>query len=245
MDKNRLFWLSGTTSVVIYVALFALLFFNISPATKKISLAGNNIAVDLISNERDTNVPFENKKIDNSKVVEKVDNRPTKQDDKIQKTIPVHEEPSINSAKDILKNFSVKDTKHIAPVESSHPSPVPTEQKQTQNAKQLLSSFSLKKNSPSVTFSTSGANSNEYLGRIASMIKAGWNPYKSDNGLSALIFMSIRSDGTFDFFIKKYSNSSDFNTRLNAYLSDLKTRGLPAPDDKKSVTVEFNFIAKD
>ncbi len=241
MDKKTLFWLSGAGSAILYTGLLAVLIFNFFVNTKKVPLAGENITVDLVTSEapqpsiakiiepiiaQKEPVPNETKKVDT----------PT-----VQK--PVEKEPSMDTAKNILKKFS-------------HPEPTKTPQKPIQNdqptqktpsldAKQLLSSLTLRKNTSAVTFAPSGAKSNEYLGKVASIIKSGWTPYKSDIGLSTIIIMHISGDGKFDFTIKKQSPNNDFNNRLMIYLNDLKSKGLPPTDDKKSISVEFNFIAKE
>lgn len=238
MDKKSLFWVSGAGSIFIYSTLIALIVMNFSNQARKVQLSGDSIAIDLLTQSQmnqqqmATPMPKETKEetIKEPQKTEAVE--PTKN------ASEPKPEPTIDTAKNILKNFS----KPAEPKPATQPVQPTTSQT---NAKQLLSSLTLKKNSPSVTFSGGPGKSNEYLSRIAGIIKSGWNPYKSDVGLSAIIYVSIKSDGSFDFSIKKQSQNGDFNARLNAYLTELKSKPLPPPDDGKPVSVEFNFIAKE
>jgi outer membrane biosynthesis protein TonB len=244
MDKRALFWLSGAGSLFIYSALITLLVFNFANQAKKIELSGDSIAVDLLTQSQIQQQVVPQKEIKETKPEPIKETKPVQKEEKASeqiKRMPPPPESTIDTAKNILKNFSKiqdqKNVKHISTPQQSQPV--------QSNARQLLSSLTLKRNAPAVTFSGGPGKSNEYLSRVAGIIKAGWNPYKSDIGLSAVIYVSIKSDGSFDFSIKKYSPNGDFNSRLSAYLNDLKSRGLPPPDDGKSVSVEFNFIAKE
>jgi|GEM_PF-4735111 len=250
MDKKSLFWLSGVGSGFLYLALVVLIFFNFAMRPKKLELSGQNIAVDLLLSERSNPMPTSQpeQKTEKQEEVKKPIERqePVKQQQEevkkhVEKKEQIEKEPEINDAKNILKSFSKKEEpkpKQITQQQSSS-------QKSPTNAKQLLSSLTLRKNAPSVTFSSGSGKSNEYLSKVAGIIKSGWSPYKNDIGLSAVIYINIKVDGTFDFYIKKQSISGDFNDRLVSYLNDLKTKGFPPPEDKKSYSVEFTFIPKE
>jgi TonB C terminal len=237
MDRDSYFWIGAGGSGALYAFLIILVFYTATLSPKKIQLAGQSIAVDMIMAE-------------SQGVVQKP--RVQSAPEPIQKPIPIKEEsvslkhepaakheekkPALDDAKNILKKFETK------PILTTPKTEAP---KESQSAKSLLSSLTLKKNVPSVTFSSVGSNSNEYLGRIAGIIKSGWQPYKNDAGLTATISMSIKSDGSFDYTIKRASPNTDFNERLGAYLREIKAKGLPPPEDKKNVLVDFNFIAKE
>jgi len=233
MDKNSYFWIGAGGSGAIYALLIVVVFFTATHTPKKIQLAGQSIAIDMIMNESKSVIQ---KTVQQEQSIQKP--TPIKEDIVSLKQEPIQKlqekKPTLDDAKNILKKFEAK------PTESK-----PKQEAPTQSAKSILSSLTLKKNVPNVTFSSVGSNSNEYLGRIAGLIKAGWQPYKNDAGLTAIISMSIKADGSFEFTIKRASPNADFNERLGAYLRELKSKGLPPPDDKKSVSVDFNFIAKE
>jgi TonB C terminal len=237
MDRDSYFWIGAGSSGALYVFLMVMVFFTATHTPKKIQLAGQSIAVDMVMAESQS-------------IMQKP--RPQSVVESVQKHTPVKEasislkpdyiqkyeekKPVLDDAKNILKKFEAKQI--IATAKTEVP-------KEAQSAKSLLNSLTLKKNIPSITFSSVGSNSNEYLGRIAGIIKAGWQPYKNDAGLTAIISMSIKPDGNFDYTIKRASLNTDFNERLEAYLREIKARGLPPPEDKKNVVVDFNFIAKE
>jgi outer membrane biosynthesis protein TonB len=238
MDRNSYFWIGAGSSGAIYALLVVIVLFTATHTPKKIQLSGQSIAVDMIMAESQKNIAQMPRPQTTPEPVQKT--APVKEESVSLKREPLlkHEEkkPTLNDAKNILKNFEAKPT--LA-------QPKQEVQKESQSAKSLLSSLTLKKNVPTITFSSVGSNANEYLGRIAGLIKANWQPYKNDAGLTAIISMNIKADGSFDYTIKRASLNADFNERLNAYMKEIKTKGLPPPDDKKSVSVDFNFIAKE
>jgi hypothetical protein len=69
-----------------------------------------------------------------------------------------------------------------------------------------------------------------------------WIPHFDDEGKYALLQFKIKSDGSFEFYIKKATGDSRFLERLKSHVNELKVAGFSAPS--KPLTINVNFYAK-
>lgn len=232
MDKNSFFWLGGFTSFAAYGIVAAIIIFAINDTinVKKIAIKSEQSAIEVSIEELTQNISEPTPKEEVEPVVEKKPAEVKKPKEK------VIEEPKEvkKTIKELFKKTEQKEVKKTA-----------QPQEQPKSAKDLLASLSIKKNSD-VSFVSFNSNGevNEYLSSIAKIIKQNWAPFKVDAGLSATVIVNIEADGSFSFRIKRGANA-DFNERLTSCLKSLQTRGFSAPVDKKAVSVEFNFKARE
>jgi outer membrane biosynthesis protein TonB len=240
MDKNSFFWLGGIGSFSLYAAVVAILLFALtnSQNLKKIAIKSEQSSIEISMEELEA-TPSEPV----LKTEEKVVPKETKKPEEPKKVEPKKPEKVIEDAvspKKIVKEIPKKEQPKAV-----QNTPQKTVTQQPKSAKDLLAALSIKKNSDiSFTSFNSSGEVNEYLSNIAKIIKQGWNPAKSDAGLIATVVVNIEPDGSFSFRLKR-GGGADFNDRLTAYLQFLQKKGFPPPTDKKSVSVEFNFKARE
>lgn len=231
MDKNSFFWLGGFTSFATYGIVAAIIVFAVNETinVKKIAIKSEQSAIE-VSIEEPTQSISEPVTQKEETVVPEIEKKPTEVKKPKEKIV---EEPK-KTIKELFKKTEQKEVKKTA-----------QPQEQPKSAKDLLASLSIKKNSDVsfVSFNSSG-EVNEYLSSIAKIIKQNWAPYKADAGLIATVIVNIEADGSFSFRIKRGANA-DFNERLTSCLKSLQTRGFSPPVDKKAVSVEFNFKARE
>ncbi len=239
MDKNSFFWLGGIGSFVFYAAVIAILIFTLTTSEnlKKIAIKSEQSSIEVSMEELEVAVPA-------AKIEQKEEPQEAKKDIEPKKQEPKKIEKIIEDAispKKIIKEAVKKESPK--PTTTTQPQKTPTEQ--PKSAKDLLAALSIKKNSDiSFTSFNSSGEVNEYLSNIAKMIKQGWNPAKTDAGIIAVVVVNIEADGSFSFRLKRGGNA-DFNDRLASYLQFLQKKGFPPPTDKKAVSVEFNFKARE
>lgn len=253
MDKNKFFWIGGFSSLGSYAFFLLLLVYTLidTQEIQKIAIKSENSAIEVSMEELEASIVAPAKPTPKPK--EEKEQKQTPQKPSEQKPQPkpaekaTKEEPL--SPKQLFEGLGKKEPKpeEKKPVETKKTQEKQAEQIPTQapSAKDILSAMALKKNSEVsfASFNTSG-ETNEYLAKIAKLIKQGWTPSKADVGAAAIIAVSINGDGGFSFRVKNGS-SADFNERLSAYLKMLQQKGFAPPPDKKSVAVEFNFKAKE
>lgn len=242
MDKSRFFVAGGIGSFAIYGAVIALLIFTLThfQTTKKIAIKSEQTSIE-ISVEESVTPNSEPKQpaapTPTRPIVEKKQEEP-----KRQKEVKI-EEDAISPKKIIKEIFKKEPKKESAQTETKKQPNV--QQEQPKSAKELLSALSIKKNADvSFTSFNQGGEVNEYLSNIAKIIKQGWNPIKTDAGMMAVVIVNIEPDGSFTFKLK-HGGSVDFNDRLTSYLKSLQAKRFPPPTDKKAISVEFNFKARE
>ncbi len=240
MDKNSFFWLGGIGSFSLYAAVVAILLFALtnSQNLKKIAIKSEQSSIEVSMEELEAA----------AEPTPKDEKKPEPQQERLKqeetrKPEPKKPEKIIEDAispKKIIKEVVKKEAPKPTPTQTKS---TPTEQ--PKSAKDLLAALSIKKNSDiSFTSFNSSGEVNEYLSNIAKIIKQGWNPAKTDAGIIAVMLVNIEADGSFSFRLKR-GGGADFNDRLTAYLRFLQKKGFPPPTDKKSVSVEFNFKARE
>jgi len=240
MDKNSYFWLGGLGSFSLYAIVVAILLFTLANTEnlKKIAIKSEQSSIEVSMEELEATP---SKPI--IKTEEKVLAKEEEKKEEPKKIEPKKPEKIIEDAlvpKKIIKEAVKKEQPKSTPT-----TPQKTVTEQPKSAKDLLAALSIKKNSDiSFTSFNSSGEVNEYLSNIAKMIKQGWNPAKSDAGLIVIVAVNIEPDGSFSFRIKRGANI-DFNDRLSAYLQLLQKKGFPPPADRKSISVEFNFKARE
>jgi len=233
MDKNSFFWLGGFTSFAAYGIVAAIIIFAINDAinVKKIAIKSEQSAIEVSIEEpmQSISEPVAKKE---ETVAPEIEKKPTEVKKPKEKIVEEPKETK-KTIKELFKKTEQKEVKKTPPP-----------QEQPKSAKDLLASLSIKKSDVSfVSFNSSG-EVNEYLSSIAKIIKQNWAPFKADAGLSATVIVNIEADGSFSFRIKRGANA-DFNERLTSCLKSLQTRGFSPPVDKKAVSVEFNFKARE
>jgi outer membrane biosynthesis protein TonB len=232
MDKNSFFWLGGFTSFAAYGIVAAIIIFAINDTinVKKIAIKSEQSAIEVSIEEPTQSI---SEPVPQEEVVPEVEKKPIDAKKPKEKVIEEPKETK-KTIKELFKKTEQKEVKKT-----------PLPQEQPKSAKDLLASLSIKKNSDVsfVSFNSSG-EVNEYLSSIAKIIKQNWAPYKADAGLIATVVVNIEADGSFSFRIKRGANA-DFNERLTSCLKSLQTKGFSAPVDKKAVSVEFNFKARE
>lgn len=241
MDKNSFFWLGGIGSFGFYTAVIALLIFTLSTKDnlKKIAIKSEQSSIEVSFEDLSSEALESASKpvfIQKEKSVEELPKRPEPK--KIEKIVEEALSPKKN-IKDVTKKESPKQ-QMVEPIQQKTAST-----QEPKSAKDLLAALSIKKNSDVsfVSFNTSG-ETNEYLSNIAKIIKQGWSPAKSDVGLIAVVAVNIEADGSFSFRIKR-GGGGDFGDRLSAYMAYLQKQGFPPPTDRKPISVEFNFKARE
>ncbi len=241
MDKSRFFLAGGISSFAIYGAVIALLVFTLTDfqTTKKIAIKSEQTSIEISMEEsaQPKSEPQPAPPTPIQPIIEKKHEEPKKQ-----KETRVEEDAI--SPKKIIKDIFKKEPKKESA--QTEPKKQPTAwQEQPKSAKDLLSALSIKKNAD-VSFSSFNQSGevNEYLSNIAKIIKQGWNPIKTDAGMVAVVIVNIEPDGSFAFRLKR-GGSADFNDRLTSYLKSLQAKRFPPPTDKKAVSVEFNFKARE
>ncbi|HRF56319.1 MAG TPA: TonB C-terminal domain-containing protein [Campylobacterales bacterium] len=253
MDKNSYFWIGGFSSFGLYALVIAVLVYTLtkSEELRKIAIKSEQSAIEVSMEELEAAALTQTSK----KTVEKVVVKPkeTPVTEKIVKekapTKPVEE--SISPKKmfeGLIKQEPAKKNETKKQVEPEKPQEQQAEQipeQKKQSAKDLLAAMAIKKNSEIsfTSFNTSG-EVNEYLSKIAKIIKQGWTPSKNDIGAVSVLSVNIEPDGSFSFRVKKGA-SAEFNDRLTAYMKFLQQKGFPPPSDKKPISVEFNFKARE
>ncbi len=85
--------------------------------------------------------------------------------------------------------------------------------------------------------------SDAYFDKIHAIVSAGWQPLPSQKGMVATMILNIDIDGSFRFYIKGTNGDSEFLEMLKKHMQKLQAAGLPRPEKKRSVTI--NFIAKE
>jgi len=234
MDKNSFFWLGGFGSFAAYGIVVLIIVFTLNDTQKirKIAVKSEQSAIEVSMEELTQNTAEPTIQAETP-----IEPKIEKKQEEVKKPKEKVVEEAI-SPKKVIKEAVKKEEKK----EVKKPTP---SQEQPKSAKDLLASLSIKKNSD-VSFSSfnSSGEVNEYLSNIAKIIKQGWNPSKTDAGLSAVVLVNIEPDGNFIFRIKR-GGGGDFNDRLTAYLKTLQVKKFPPTTDKKPISVEFNFKARE
>ncbi len=253
MDKNSYFWIGGFSSFGLYVFVVAVLIYTLtqSEELRKIAIKSEQSAIEVSMEELEAMVPAQASKNTIEKAIIKPKEAPVEEKSIKEKTPPKPAEESISPKKmfeGLIKQETPKKNEPKKPSEPEKPREQQPEQLPEQkknSAKDLLAAMAIKKNSEIsfTSFNTSG-EVNEYLSKIAKMIKQGWTPSKNDVGAVSVLSVSIETDGSFSFRVKKGANA-EFNDRLTAYMKFLQQKGFPPPTDKKPISVEFNFKARE
>jgi hypothetical protein len=236
MDKKSFFWLGGFGSFAMYgvVVLIIVFTLNSTEEIKKIAVKSEQSSIEISIEDATQNTPKPTVEPEIQKEI-KVEKKQETVVAKPKEKVP---EKAINPTK-IIKTAIKKEQKQETKVAPAQPK-VPQK-----SAKDLLASLSIKKNSDvSFTSFNSSGEVNEYLSNIAKIIKQGWNPSTTDIGLSATVLVNIEADGSFGFRIKR-GGAGDFNDRLIAYLKVLQAKKFPPTTDRKPISVEFNFKARE
>jgi len=242
MDKSRFFVVGGISSFAVYGAVIALLIFTLTDfqTKKKIAVKSEQTSIE-ISMEESSQPKSEPQPVAPPTPAQPTIEQKYEEPKKQKETIV--EEEAISPKKIIKDIFKKEPKKESAQTETKKQPNV--QQEQPKSAKDLLSALSIKKNAD-VSFSSFNQSGevNEYLSNIAKIIKQGWNPIKTDAGTIAVVIVNIEADGSFTFRLKR-GGSADFNDRLTSYLKSLQAKRFPPPTDKKAVSVEFNFKARE
>lgn len=85
--------------------------------------------------------------------------------------------------------------------------------------------------------------SDAYFDKIHAIVSAGWQPLPTQKGMVATMILRIDLDGSFRFYIKGTNGDQEFLDMLKKHMQKLQAAGLPEPEKKRSVTI--NFIAKE
>lgn len=143
-----------------------------------------------------------------------------------------------------IKKSKVKKTKskHKAKKKVSNLfNKVKSKQPSKSTSKSKGSSHSMKKNSEK---KLDKGIENAYFAKIEDVL-ASWPAQSEFAGEKIIVWIKVKSDGSFTFKLLSHSNNRDFNSGLIQYLKQLQKIGFDAHKNVKPYELNIEFIAKE
>ncbi len=230
MDKNKFFVIGGVSSFALYGLVLAVLLLSLSnfQKIKKVAIKSEQSAIEVSIEEKTTEETSEQIPTPPTPPI----TTPVQPQKEIKQPIQKQQPEALAPTK-ILKNITKQETKPQTVQQAQPP------KERLRSANDFVSDLAIKKNNLNISFSANG-ESDEYLQKVAEIIKQKWVLLASDAGNSATIQFTISKNGVFTYRLSK-GNNQDFNNRLVEYAKSLQKNALPPPPSGKDVIVEFNF----
>lgn len=240
MQKNSSFIYAGIASFSFYILIcFLFIYYVSSHKSKTYNVTKTTvIQLDMIV-----------EKSDKKRIEKKEDKKAEKPMDKIIKkstSAANKKRPNLKSLFGKVKTKEAKvPTKEVNNVKKSlDPKRFKAKfekQKKSSNVK-IDKLFDDKKTTTNVTSSnlSKSKESDDYYSKINELLSV-WTPTLRDEGLVATILVIIAPDGTFDYSFIKYSQNTNFDVSLKAFLEEQKSIIYPKPKKGKQVKINVDF----
>jgi hypothetical protein len=227
MDKNKFFVIGGVSSFALYGFVLAVLLLSLSNFQKirKVAIKSEQSAIEVSIEEKTTETAEQIPTLP-------VPPTPAQPQKEIKQPIQKQQPEALTPTK-LTKNIVKQESKPQIVQQAQPP------KEKLRSANDFLSDLAIKKNNLNISFSGTGEK-DEYLQKVAEIIKQRWVVLASDTGNSATIQFTINKNGTFTYRLSR-GNNQDFNNRLVEYAKSLQKNALPPPPSGKEVVVEFNF----
>lgn len=252
MDKKKNIAISTIVSVTTYIFLLSFIvgYITTTKYSPKINSKNQEVAVDI------TAVDMEKK--DYKQKEQKNEKEELEKEQKIEDTVAKKEEQIYiakniknlfddvnitydekNLFKDSVTQESRRRSKSTTADEREEKS---TSAKLTKNIIQRLEKLDSSSNSGATVFFSDGV-SDVYFDKIYEAVSNGWNPKPYQKGMTATVVIKIDRNGEFDYFVKRVTGDDEFLSMLKKHMEQLQKVGLPKPE--KKLEVEINFITKE
>lgn len=241
MDKKKNIAISTIVSVTTYIFLLSFIvgYITTTKYSPKINSKNQEVAVDI------TAVDMEKK--DYKQKEQKIEDTVAKKEEQIYiaKNIKnLFDDVNItydekNLFKDSVTQESRRRSKSTTADEREEKS---TSAKLTKNIIQRLEKLDSSSNSGATVFFSDGV-SDVYFDKIYEAVSNGWNPKPYQKGMTATVVIKIDRNGEFDYFVKRVTGDDEFLSMLKKHMEQLQKVGLPKPE--KKLEVEINFITRE
>ena len=241
MQRNSSFIIAGVASFSFYILIcFLFIYYITSPKAKTYNIKSKATVIQL-----DMIV----EKSDKKRIEKKEDKKAEKPIEKIiQKSTSAanKKRPDLKSLFGKVKTKEAKvPTKEVNNVKKSlDPKRFKAKfekQKKSSNVK-IDKMFNDKKTTTNITSSNVSKNkeSDDYYSKVNELLSA-WTPTVRDEGLIATVLVTITPTGSFNYSFVKYSQNTNFDLSLKAFLEEQKSIIYPKPKKGKQVKINVDF----
>lgn len=239
MQKSSSFLLSGVISISFYILIcFLVVYYVTSPKAKTYNVKTEATVLEL-------DVIIE--KSDKKRVQKKVDKKIEKKQEVVKETSKAAEKkPDLKSLFGKVKIKEAKVTKkEVNNVKKSSDPKVYKAKFEKQKKSSNIKLDSLLKDTKTTTTSNSKSSSkkgesDEYYSKVRALLDM-FVPTTREENLKSVVTVFIDASGRFDYRIVSYSNNTNFDESLKAFLDEQKSIIYPKPKKNKTLKINVDF----
>ena len=247
MDNKKLYIVSISIALILYIAIILFILYYISSqnvksydaATKETTIELDLVSLPVKKDIKDTVQPTIKKTSTKKakKIVKKSTSRSSKRTANMKSLFG---KVKIKSAKVVKQNvLNIKSSMTNSRYKSKFEKEKKTENVKVSNSLNKIKDISNKK----ISLKSIKEN-DQYYSKIYQILSSRFIPRQIEEDLSAKVLITITNDGIFSYTFVQYSNSETYNQQLMVFLDSQINETFPSPSNRSSVDIEIIFKTK-